>query len=567
MASKSFRRPRSSDGFSIEIEYHDSGSGIARLETNPSRAAARLPTLFRLFVPSVADLIFVLLLTAMTYGAMAPRLLGDASIGWHIRNGQQMLLTHSITRTDSFSVTKSGQAWYAWEWLYDLTIVGIHDRLGLNGVVFFTALVIAATFALTLRLALSRGAGLPVAIVFLILSVGASTIHFLARPHVLSWLLTVIWFQILDNAENHYFEKDHIEKTASSRLFWLPILTLLWVNVHGGFLLGFALLALYLVSALVSYFRSSGRERHRIGNWLKKLSTVSGFSLLASFANPYGYKLHVHIYQYLSDRWLMSHIDEFQSPNFHGVAQECFAALLVVTIVALASARKKLALSHFFVIIFVTYSGLYASRNLPVSSILLTLIVAPVLSQSAADASTNLQLPARVRAFFARCESFASRMGLAEQQFRSHLWPAAAIIVGLWVCWQHGTLGSSTLMNAHFDDRHFPVQAAELIAEREIHEPIFSPDTWGGYLVYRLYPQTKVFVDDRHDFYGAEFFKQYLKAIRVTPDWDGLLNQRRVNWVLVPSESSLANMLKVTGRWTVVHEDETAVLFQRSEPI
>jgi hypothetical protein len=202
-----------------------------------------------------------------------------------------------------------------------------------------------------------------------------------------------------------------------------------------------------------------------------------------------------------------------------------------------------------------------------VSSILLTLIVAPLLSDAAAAAGTNLELPARVRNLFARCESFASRMSSIEWQFRGHLCPTAAVVLGLLVCWQQGKLGSRTLMNAHFDDHHFPVQAAELIAQRGIRDPIFCPDTWGGYLIYRLSPQTKVFVDDRHDFYGAEFLKDYLKTIGVAPDWDAMLNNRRVNRVLVPSESSLANMLKVTGQWTVIHENETAVLFQRNTPI
>ena len=134
----------------------------------------------RFLVPSVADLIFIILLIAMTGGILAPRLLGDASIGWHIRNGELMLHAHSITCADPFSVTMNGAPWYAWEWLYDIVIAGIHHWSGLNGVVFFTALIIAATFALTLRLSLQRGADLPVTVVLLALSLGASMIHLLA---------------------------------------------------------------------------------------------------------------------------------------------------------------------------------------------------------------------------------------------------------------------------------------------------------------------------------------------------------------------------------------------------
>ena len=172
----------------------------------------------------------------MSSGALAPRLLGDASIGWHIRNGEQMLRTHSITRTDPFSVTMGGRTWYAWEWLYDVAIAGIHHSFGLNGVVFFTAVIIALTFALTLRLCLRRGADLPVTALLLALSLGVSMIHLFARPHVLSWLFTVIWFQVLDGSEG-------VDDAASRRRLWyLPALMLLWVNVHGGFVLGLALL-------------------------------------------------------------------------------------------------------------------------------------------------------------------------------------------------------------------------------------------------------------------------------------------------------------------------------------
>jgi hypothetical protein len=127
-------------------------------------------------------------------------------------------------------------------------------------------------------------------------------------------------------------------------------------------------------------------------------------------------------------------------------------------------------------------------------------------------------------------------------------------------------MGSTRLIEAHFDSKRFPVQAVDVIESRGVRDPIFSLDSWGGYLIYRLYPETTVFVDDRHDLYGAEFLKDYLRAIRVTPDWDTMLNSRRVNLVLVPAESSLANILKETQGWTIQYEDKVAVLFRRTNP-
>ncbi len=86
-------------------------------------------------------------------------------------------------------------------------------------------------------------------------------------------------------------------------------------------------------------------------------------------------------------------------------------------------------------------------------------------------------------------------------------------------------------------------------------------------MIYCLYPQSKVFVDDRHDLYGEEFLKDYLKSIRLAPEWEKFLNEKRVNWALVPAESSLANMLEETGKWRVAYHDRTSVLLTEREDV
>ena len=521
-----------------------------------SSASSFSPGWIHFALPSVTDLIFILVLVLLSYSVLAARLLGDAGIGWHIRNGELMMRTHMITRADPFSYTMSGRPWLAWEWLYDAIIGAVHQSLGLNGVVFFTATAIAFTFALTFRLLLARGSMLQISVTLLLLAMGAAMIHFLARPHVLSWLFTVIWFQLLDSAE--------VAPENRRQLLWLPLLMLLWVNLHGGFLFGLALLGLYCLAGTIRYLQA-GAESRQAAAWVKQLSAVGALSFLATFANPYGYRLHAHIYRYLSNRFLMNHIDEFRSPDFHGVAQECFAVLLVITIIALAAARGKIRASQLLVILFASYSGLYASRNLPVASILLILIAGPMLSAAVRDTGNNAELPDRTRNFFSRCSSFALRMGSLELSLRGRLWPVAAVVFGLFVCIQHGRVGSHQLMNAHFDVKKFPVAAVQVIAERGIQGTIFSLDSWGGYFIYRLYPEMKVFVDDRHDLYGEQFLREYLTAIRLAPGWDEVLDEKRVNWVLMPGNSSLANMLKETHRWRVIYADDVAILLEREQ--
>jgi hypothetical protein len=505
-------------------------------------------------IPPVADVLFVALLLVLSCGALGRLLLRDSDIGWHIRNGEQMLLTHAVTRTDSFSSTMGGHTWYAWEWLYDLLIAAIHHGFGLSGVVFFTAVIIAATFVSTLRFAMRHGGNLVITFVLLILSLGAAAVHFLARPHVLSWLFAVIWFELLDSAAS--------SGRRSRRIFWLAALMVLWVNLHGGFVLGFALLAIYLAGGAIEYF-TRREQREKIATWLEQLALVTALSFAASFINPYGYHLHVHIYRYLSDRFLMNEISEFLSPNFHGAAQQCFGVLLIVGIVTMATTRRRPGASSLLLLLFAAYSGLYATRNLPTSSLLITLVIAPLLSDTVAQAGTNPSVASWLRSFFSRIDSFGSRMRNLELDFHGHLWVVLVLAVGLWVCMHHGRLGSTQLINAYFDDKRFPVEASEYIAAHDIREPIFSLDYWGGYLIYRLYPGTKVVVDDRHDLYGDQFIKDYLKIVLVQPTYDKELDKMRLDWVLVPRWSSLANILRLTSGWTTVHEDSTAALFHR----
>jgi hypothetical protein len=520
----------------------------------------------RWVVPSASDLIFVALLGLLTCTALSVRLLSDAGIGWHIRTGQLILATHAVPRVDPFS-TLAGQPWFAWEWWYDVKVGWLERAAGLNGVVLFTAVIIATSFSWTFRLLLRRGTNVFVALILVLLAASAAMIHFLARPHVVSWLFTVAWFWILDSSEKDCsgsFSGSSDCSGAKTRRAWtlwlLPWLMLVWVNVHGGFLVGFVLLAIYWIGAVWQWFRlkeerfDDALQKIWLGRRIRLLTLTGIVSAAVTLVNPYGYKLHVHIYRYLSNRFLMDHIDEFQSPNFHYVAQKCFAALLLLTLVALAAKRSEVGASQGVVVLFAVYAGLYASRNIPVSSLLLILVIGPWLS----DAMNSL---ADKRSGTASTQ-FLQRMQGIELGLQGHLWPITAIVLAGWIAAHGGKLGASPLMDAHFDAQRFPVQAANYLEAHKVPGPIVSPDSWGGYLIYRLYPRVRMVVDDRHDFYGEEFLKSYLKMVHVEPGWQDFLQQHDVGCIVLPKDSALANILLETPEWQPVYSDAVAVVFK-----
>ena len=156
-------------------------------------------------------------------------------------------------------------------------------------------------------------------------------------------------------------------------------------------------------------------------------------------------------------------------------------------------------------------------------------------------------------------EECRSRM---ESQLAGHLWPAVVVLAGLVICFQQGKWFQRPVINAHFDEQRFPVRATDFLQQSGSHDPVFSLDSWGGYLIFRLYPETKVFIDDRHDFYGDAMLREYLKVLHLESGWQEVLNQWHVNSVLLPGKSKISTALKDMG-WRVTYEDSVAVVLVR----
>jgi hypothetical protein len=372
-------------------------------------------------------------------------MLGDADIGWHIRSGENILSTHAAPRVDSFSATMAGRPWYAWEWSYDALIAIIHKNAGLNGVVTFSAFIIALTFACVSRLVTKKGAALATSVLLLLFCIFASSIHFLARPHVVGWVLTITWFWILDSSERSTVLDGRPDPTP----ILLPVLMIAWVNLHGSFAMGFLLLAIYFLADILTGYKAETEElRANAMSHARMLGAVSLMAGVTSLLNPYGYKLHVHVYQYLSNPFLMGHIQEFQKPDFHHAPALSFLFLLGATVVAIVVARASLGWSEWLIVGFSAFSGLWAARNLPVSSMLLTIVVTPLFSRSAEKRNSH-----RRDGF----EFFPRRFDGIDSHLRGHLWPVVIVILTIAVALNQGRVFGRQVLNAHFNPNHFPV--------------------------------------------------------------------------------------------------------------
>ena len=286
--------------------------------------------LARIATPSVSDCFFIALIVWLFISGASGwiSLLGDGDTGWHIRTGQYILEQHSVPTRDLFSFSRPGAPWFAWEWLTDVTYAVSFQLGGLKAIVLLAGAMIALFATLILRYTLWRGANALVAAFTTLLAVGASSMHFLARPHLFTLLLlpVCLWVVEADRREN-------------TRWLWALIpLTALWTNLHGGFViflacLGLLLLAYGIEMALAARVNQPWRE---LPGWpqIRRYATLLAGCSLASLANPYGYQLHVHILEYLRADWIKNIVQEFQAPTFRSEGQLQFEVLLLAGLIA-----------------------------------------------------------------------------------------------------------------------------------------------------------------------------------------------------------------------------------------
>jgi hypothetical protein len=503
-------------------------------------------------LPSISDVFFLVLIFVLTFRTAGTGVLSDADTGWHIRNGEQILSTHIVPRVDPFSYTRAGQPWFAWEWLFDAVIAAIHHVAGLNGVVLFTLFLACGTFSLLFRFALRRCGNLVVAVVLTLLAAISAQVHLLARPHILSWLFSLLWIEILYR----------FEEGRSKLLFWLPLIMLVWVNVHGGFILGLVFTGIFGVAALWRWMtrRLPGDLRR-----VRQLAVVWIVCLATTLLTPYGYELHVHVYKYLSSSFLMNSIDEFSSPNFHAVGMGYFEALLLMSVAACALAWRRLEISDLLLLLFSMHAALFAARNIPISAILMCFALCRVVASAVSPAEGVRSRPAWANSLLSAIDDISTNMTGMEKQFRGHLLVIAVVVASCAVALNGGRFLGAQAMSNQFDPEIFPVQATNFIAQRGIHDHLYSTDRWSGYLIYRLYPSLHLFFDDRHDFYGEAFIREYLQPLSADPRWREPLDKYQVKWVLLPPNFPLVSLLTDDPSWKVEYRDKVAILFSRRD--
>lgn len=450
--------------------------------------------------------------------AMAARNVIDPDVWWHLKTGQYIVEHKNIPHSDPFSYTRAGQPWVAHEWLSEVLLYGIERAGGFGAlIVAFSAVICAAFFLLYLRCGSDRYvAGLAA------LWAACATIPVWGvRPQVLSLLLTSLWLLILERSEDR-----------PKLLWWTPPLMLLWVNLHAGFALGLALSASFLLGESIEQW-AGARPRNR---GLRFAAVIFLFDVLAVPMNPNGLRMFSYPIETLRSAAMQRYIAEWASPNFHQGEYWLFLLTILGTFIALAWSGRGTRPREWLLLIASLYAGLCSIRMMP----LFVLIAVPLICARVSDWRES------------------KRPGLSRPSINSVAFLNAGIVLAM-VAFAGVHIFQIIHRQTETEARYFPGAAVAFLQTHPAAR-IFNHYDWGGYLVWKLYPSTKVFIDGRADLYGEKLLDQFAQTYQFRGGWQRTLQDWKVDTVIVPVDSGLATGLRNCPGWRVSYEDKQAIV-------
>jgi len=458
---------------------------------------------------------------------MTTREISDPDFWWHLSTGKYIVETHTIPHADIFSFTNAGRPWVTHEWLAEIFIFALYAL----GSFPLLILIFAALMTLAFALVYLRSPGQPYIAAFAVMLAALATAPMWGvRPQMLSLLLTSVFLWILDR---------------KGRSIWLlPCLMLLWVNLHSGYALGLVIVGVYVFAEIIAGFNVQS-SRFEVPSLGFSLLFVLVLCIMAVLFNPNGATMYIYPFETLTSPTMQAYIQEWFSPDFHLSEFQPFAWLLLATLAAIAVSGKRTSFVQTILLIGFGYAALRSARHIPLYAI----IAAPIIAEHVWHVIKS--------------HGWVNRLNTHRQMTR------VATIVN-WILLTMMVLAgiarvAIVLSNQTATERaRFPAAATDFIQAQKIKGGIYNTYAWGGYLIWRMYPQARVFIDGRADVYGDAFIENvYLKAYRGGVDWREPLDRYDVRVVLIEPNAPLAAQLAREAPWKQVYGDQQAIVYVR----
>lgn len=443
----------------------------------------------------------------------------DPDLWWHLKTGE-WVLDNGIPHTDVFSHTFPNNEWVTHEWLSDVLMWTLYQLGGLGFLQVVFAAVTVATWLIVYRLTDGKPyiAGMLVAV-----AAKASEVVWGSRPQLFNLLLFALFMYLLEARKDGRLGR------------WIygifPVATVLWANLHSGFLLGIVLLGTYFVGELVEARRREPglrtllpTDRHWLG-----LATVG--SLLAALVNPNGIRLWIYPFETLVSPAQRRFITEWFPPTPDQLIFWLTVVLVVVGLLALRQSSRRVTATEMLMFGGTAVGAFLSLRNIPIFAI----AAVPVIARHAV---TRVSL-----------DRFVDDPAETEAALPTLV--AGAVIIAGAILIAIPTISD----NDHAISNVFPVEAVDWMAANHPEATIFNAYDFGGYLIWREIP---VYIDGRADVFRDEGLNQYTRTAFVEAGWREPLARYGVDLVIIEAGSRLADALAGEPGWNLEYVDDVA---------
>ena len=493
----------------------------------------------------------------------------DMDVWWHLKCGELFLRDGHVPRTEIFSYTAAGAPWVdgylpAQALLYFAWWVG-----GAAGVVVLGALLVMGMYALSMLMTLRDRVGFGVGIAASLPAIFLARVVMLPRPALLTPIFALLTLWLLE---------DHLLR-GGRRVWWIVPLSAIWANCHPAFIFGPVITVIYLAGALLpSPMRRRSPRPHpsrrpdKIGTpqgggqgeapetiIRKRLALLLCGQLIATLINPYGYRIYYSAFSLFFNPQLRNTILEWKplyaEPGEPPGTIECFILIIALWVACALWAGRRIRIEHALLFLFVTLSTVMGRRNL----IMFGPLSIPLIAWTAASAEgMGGEAPLR-----------RGRVGKAVVEAGA----ALITLAGLSLVWISATnrlyfymeVNSST--GVGIQKALFPEGAADFLAREQIKGNVFHNYGLGGYLIFKLYPKYKVFIDGRIFPYPPGLSQQEDDALVSRRSFENLRERYNIGAALLPiSDDNSSRMmfgLMESADWACVQADGAGALFLR----
>lgn len=482
---------------------------------------------------------------------------------WHLAAGRQIAAEQQLPDTDSFSHSMQGREWVNEAWLGDAYLYAIYSRHGAPGIVVCAALLGACAFFLTLGVSRLRNVPAAAAALPVALAAVAARTRIAPRPEIFALAIAALDLYLI----HKYLENGEDDDRARKFLWLLPVMQILWTNFHMSAIMGPAFAGLAVAASMAAFLLNMrrGADAQPFGpaadsRAVRRLSLMFVLCMGAMLLNPYTIHAWTAPFDFASNAFFLNHIAEWaplpREVLLHPLAGDpqelAFKALAVLGALGLAARFRRQNLFDTALLALTLYMALRSRRFMALFAIAATPGIA-----------SNLYHAARSLPWFSD-----GRMSRLAQ-------PAAGAVILLLalLAWSQIARDTRAAFGTQPDARRFPAAATDFIARNNLQGNMYNDYGLGGWLIWRLGPERKVFIDGRTHFYGQDFFRlnheleaapSIDKWLRIQRDYDisyAVLNPRS------PHQRNLFYMiLSSAPDWRVVFWDQRAIILARDLP-